>query len=927
MASRFTDEQWRSILDLSEAAAELSPQARLSFLESVDSSPDVIQEVFSLLGEYHSCAPLPERVGAQVGHFIITGHLGRGGVGDVYSARDTELERVVALKFLRPEAIELHGAVERVIREARTASALNHPNIVTIHEVIRSESTVAIVMEFVEGAALRQRCGTPLPIPEVQRLGEEIARALAAAHAAGIVHRDIKPENIIVRPDGSLKVLDFGLATSAVPREQADNRISTSHLFAGTWRYMSPEQAGGEAVSGATDIFSLGLVLYELCTGQLPFPANSAFGTLEALVAGDICRPSKLNVAVPEALDLLILAMLAKNPASRPSAAAVAETLQNLQRQLSPVPTKFRRSSAVAALAVLGALAIAAIFLLPVFRAPSRPSAPLIPFPIFAESGSKSTPSFSPDGKRILYAWKKPEEKASGIYVQTVDGDNESPSQPSRLTHSDAAEISPVWSPDGQTIAFLRGDLHRKLTLFLCDPSGGHERSLADLAGSFEVESRSLEWTPDSKWLFISERRGGHSALALVSAETGRKRLLTPTAPQWDDVTPSISPDGKTLAFVRYLGDGFSQIATLQLDRNYNAAGSLVLLDWPGLRTTTVHDPTWASNQDLLFVANPDGVRRIWRSRDGRQPEPIVDLGESVASPITSRGGHRLVYLKNLDDTNIWKLDLEAISSGHAKPATQIIASSRMDQRPAVSPDGTKLAFESNRGGFTEIWIADLRNGQTWPLTHMRSMSGSPRWSHDGKWVVFDSRVKTSSKLFKAPSQGGNPVQLTSGDATDMLPVWSADDQSIYFSSNRSGLYRIWRVPSDGGKAVAVSADAGTAPELTADGEFLYYLKENYKEGELRRIELRSGKEALINGNVIFRGFVLRNRSVYYVTPNASLGPSLQVLNTDTKRISSLGNLSKNLAGGLSIAPDGKFLYYAQFDNSGDEIMLVNNFR
>ncbi len=925
MASHFTDEQWRSILDLSEAAAELSPQARLSFLESIDSSPEVIREVLCLLDEYHSSAPLPDRVGTRVGRFLITGHLGRGGVGEVYSARDTELERIVALKFLIPAAIESQGTVERVIREARTASALNHPNIVTIHEVIRAEATVAIVMEFVEGATLRQRCGTPFPIPEVQHLGEEIARALAAAHAAGIVHRDIKPENVIVKPDGSLKVLDFGLATSAAPREQTDNRISTSHLFAGTWRYMSPEQARGEAISGATDVFSLGLVLYELCTGRHPFPADSVFETLQKLVAEEIQRPSKRNVAVPEALDSLILAMLAKNPANRPSAAAVAEGLHKQQQLLSPVPARSRRNFTVAALAILGLLAIAAIFFLPGLRAPSLP-APLIPFPIFVEPGTKSTPSFSPDGKRVVYAWKQG-EKAAGIYVQTVDGDNESPSQPARLTHSDAAEISPVWSPDGQIIAFLRGDLHRQLTLFLCDPSGGHERSLADLAGSFEIESRSLEWTPDSKWLFISERRGGHSSLALVSAETGRKRLLTSAVPQWDDVTPSISPDGRTLAFVRYLGDGFSRIATLPLDRNYNAAGALVLLDWPGFRTTTVRDPAWVSNHDLLFMAYPDGVHRIWRSRDGKQPEPIVDLGESVASPTASRNGHRLAYLKNLDDTNIWKLDLEAISSGQAKPSTQIISSSRMDHRPAVSPDGTKMAFESNRSGFTEIWMADLRNGQTWPLTHMRSMSGSPRWSHDGKWIVLDSRVKTSSKLFKVPSEGGNPVQLTAGNATDMLPVWSADDQSIYFSSDRSGLYRIWRVSSDGKDAVAVSADAGTAPELTADGEFMYYLKGDYKEGELRRMDLRSGKESLVNANVIFRGFALGNRSVYYLTPNASVGPALQVLNMDTKRISRLGNLPNSVIGGFSIAPDGRFLYYAQFDNSGDEVMLVNNFQ
>ena len=198
-------------------------------------------------------------------------------MGEVFSAQDTELGRTVALKFLLPDAFESSSTVESFIREAKAASSLNHPNIVTVHEVIRSESSRAIVMELVEGASLRELCGSAQPIDLVIRTGQQIANALAEAHVHGIVHRDVKPENIMVRGDGYVKVLDFGLA-----RQMAVDTAG-SGLPAGTLRYMSPEQIRGEPLTGASDVFSLGLTLYELLTGSHPFESSSAFETAVAI--------------------------------------------------------------------------------------------------------------------------------------------------------------------------------------------------------------------------------------------------------------------------------------------------------------------------------------------------------------------------------------------------------------------------------------------------------------------------------------------------------------------------------------------------------------------------------------------------------------------------------------------------------------------
>jgi len=221
-----TQQQWQAAWKIYQAAQELPDSERRAFVESASPDPEIVQEVLAMLEapEPPPDPPAPSTwVGKEIGRYVVTAQLGCGGMGEVYSARDTELGRDVALKFLAPEAIGSRSAVERVIREAKAASALNHPNIVTVHEVIRSESTLAIVMELVDGTALRKLCGTPLPLDQLLHSGQQIAQALAAAHGLGVVHRDVKPENIMVRRDGYIKVLDFGLARQVAAAERSSD--------------------------------------------------------------------------------------------------------------------------------------------------------------------------------------------------------------------------------------------------------------------------------------------------------------------------------------------------------------------------------------------------------------------------------------------------------------------------------------------------------------------------------------------------------------------------------------------------------------------------------------------------------------------------------------------------------------------------------
>src|SRR5215469_4396052 len=323
--ARMTNEQWRIAWRVVNSARELPVEGRRTFIESQTSDPEIVGRVIELLEappeeELFAAAPV-DRTGVRVERYQVAELRGRGGMGEVYSARDTELNREVAIKFLSPQRLGTSGTVERLIQEARAASALNHPGIVTVHDVIRSEDSLAIVMERVDGVALRSLCGKPNTPAEVARLGSQIAEALEAAHAGGVVHRDIKPENLMVRPDGYVKVLDFGAAA------QIGSGDDLAGIPIGTLGYMSPEQIQGKALTGASDVFSLGVVLSELASGLHPFRQDTAALTTKAIQTSEPGWLTADKCKIAEPLGSLLRSMLAKEPELRPSAVMVAARL------------------------------------------------------------------------------------------------------------------------------------------------------------------------------------------------------------------------------------------------------------------------------------------------------------------------------------------------------------------------------------------------------------------------------------------------------------------------------------------------------------------------------------------------------------------------------------------------------------------------
>ena len=819
------EKRWREVWEAFRAARELPASERRAYARSAITDPEELDELLALLASEESAqlssgqpiatdgsgtdepAPRQEwaRLGQTFGRFVVASPLGRGGMGEVYSARDTELNRTVAMKFLPSGDIGNPESVNRFLREAHAASALNHPGIVTVYDVVRDGSAVGIVMELIEGVSMRQMCGNPRPAAQVADWGRQIAISLAAAHAAGIIHRDIKPENLMLRPDGFVKVLDFGLA-----RQTKGSLLnSVTPHFSGTLRYMSPEQVRGEVTKPATDIFTLGIVLYELATGVHPFgPESPLTGDAKPHVTTPTSPPpsdallapylittrepqpaAEIEPSVPAELDALLRAMLQKDAVKRPSAEFVADGLlavqhssksKKNQRRRVRVPSGLRVAVAVLALGV--ALGGAVFWALR--QKSSDGVAPVIVegLPLTGAPGNETNPAFSPDGRQIAYAWDgggSPGERS--IYVRLVDGGN-----PLRLT-SGAEDDNPVWSPEASKIAFLRYS-QSGVQLIAVPALGGAHRVLGTVADARLLKRKLLTWSPDADELIVVDSPGDSGQASRFSLyglriSSGRKRRLTLPPEGMDDMQPVFSPDGRELAFLRRQG----------------ALYQFHVLDTVGGRTRQlaaepgVEGLAWSTDgRSLIFCTDASPPRRVQvLSQAGGKPRPAYfQFGSEVRSLVLSPPAGRMAFVHEQEDKNIW-----ALTKGDGA-LRRLIASTRADEDPSISRDGRKIAFTSNRTGAYEIWVCERDGSNPHPVTSQRTFAGSTAWSPDSQTVAYDSAVGGPTEIWFANADGGPPRRLMNSPLPGFIPSWSADGAWIYFVGK--GL-QIWKTKVAGG--------------------------------------------------------------------------------------------------------------------------------
>ena len=658
-----TDEQWRLAWQAYAAVADLSPEERRSFLIAYETELEVLDEVNSMLEEAQTTldAPLPKtgwRNGTRFGRYEVGELLGSGGMGEVYAADDSELSRKVAIKFLRPEMTASSRQVERLMREARAASALNHPHIITVYELIHVKDDVAIAMELVEGRSLRHFCGKPQDTAQIVLWGRQIAQALAGAHQRKIIHRDIKPENLMVRDDGILKVLDFGIAGQW---DSAGKKSSVQLSWTGgTLNYMSPEQARGEQATGASDVFSLGIVLYELATGTHPFRSLSAIDTLHAIEHAEPKSPSSFDRKIPVPLEILLLRMLSKDPDSRPSASEVEQQLTLVGASDWDRHTRFPPWAAAVLTLLTAAAAVTYIFR-DKFSEEKEPQFAQLTHQV--NENRVTAAAISADGKTLLFA-----TLSSAVYRRRMsDGLTQPLNMPSGLRVDRIA-----WFNDGSKI-LLEGSITGALDqyepgIWVMPAEGGKPEQVA-------FGARNGVPSPNGAQIAFTSTDG--SLLSVISVIGGNRREIRSGGDTTSFTSLVWSPDGKRIAFQR---------------AEYVPTADLAL------------------NPKAFLALNAN--RRNYESVDVDSGRLIVSANNFMMESACGLNDGTILFLRNTAENstvyNLWRLRTDLRTGRFLHPAQQLTHQDYTLKQISASPDGKELVAVRGVNSHPNIYVADL---------------------------------------------------------------------------------------------------------------------------------------------------------------------------------------------------------------------------
>ena len=927
------------------------------------------------------CSAMP--AGRAVSHYRLLEKLGEGGMGVVYKAEDTKLERLVALKFLAEHLLNDDQAKQRFLREARSAAALNHPNICTVYEIDEADGQIFIAMAFLEGESLEARIERgPQPIQEAVDIAEQIAKGLQAAHNRGIIHRDIKPANILIASDGQVRIMDFGLARLAEA-----SRLTRFPIAMGTVAYMSPEQARGLDVDHRSDIWSLGVVMYEMIAGRRPFQGQYDQVLLYEIEQQKPEPLSAVRAGVTAELEFLVSRCLAKEPIARPSTAQeIAVYLRGLSDQwksgpsaLSATAAAMLRSAACGAVtesstnrlmasnrltallgkhnfkrvltaaAILVALVLCSILfrdtLLPGNRAndvlgevpPAALQAglstdpvavPPVPGtrPLTSFMGEETEAAFSPDGARLAFVWTGPQGENRDIYLMAVSG-----AGAARLTHDPKRDWSPAFSPDGETIAFLRQLSEDRHELRVVPSTGGSERLIGESRAA--GIALGLSWSRDGKALALVDRQNGDAAnrVYVFDIDAGKSRPASRTLPGGlGEAFPQWSPDGKSLAFVR--------------DEKHSATAVVVISLSDGTEKTYPADTFGGLGW------TPDSARLMFPSPQGQVGGHLLELnlltgkttGPGIASqrilyPAVSPTANSVAYSHRSADSNIWKRAISGPGSLTAEqPAVPAILSTWDEDSPTFSPDGRLVAFSSNRSGSYEIWVSEPNGAAPRQITRFeRSLAGSPSWSPDGRVIAFDHRDQSPADIYVVDASGGMPRRVTDHPGQDILPRWSRNGRWIYFSSDRDGTPRIWRVPALGGNAERVTTLRGFECIEDPSRPILYFTRsEDEKELGIWRHDLETGEETpvaaladvgverywtIAGGGLYFKGF--RGR-----LPRDRTDSPLYRLDLATGAVFQVGKIPGTIVNGpsgLAVSPDEATILFVQRDYYNTDIFMT----
>ena len=812
--------------------------------------------------------------GTKLGRYEIRSKIGEGGMGEVYLARDTQLDRTVALKILSAEIARDQQRLYRFLQEARAASKLKSSHVAHIYEIGEAEEHHFIAMEYVEGQPLNKKMGgRPMEAAEIVKLGIQIARALDEAHSKGITHRDIKPQNIIVTPEAEVKVLDFGLAKlSGVPSQAADltpdselaTKVKTSPgIVMGTVNYMSPEQAMGREVDHRTDVFSFGVVLYEMATARVPFSGASLTETIDRIAHAQPEAIARFNYNLPAELEVIIKKALRKSRDERyQSARDLLVDLRDLERELefaarmehsvapsisdstqpvnseqateiltsgqpslitaetSTTPTqvssaeyltrevKRHKKGVVIVLAVLSIAAIGLAFGLYKFLS-HKPRFNLQTGKItrLTSHGKVGSATISPDGKYVAYTLV--DDSGSSLWVKYLaTGSNVQIVPPAGPGVGGAGQSS--FSPDGNYIYYLRNERGRVSgVLYQVPVLGGTSKKLLENASR-------ISFSPDGK-RFAFERRyasEGEDAIIIANADgTGEQKLATRKHPDFFLGGAAWSPDGRTIAcpIGGFTGGYYRSIGVIDI-----SDGTQRVL--PSHRWNDVERVAWLPDGSGLITTAQERAGdqyQMWQISypAGESRTLTNDLSDYHLVSLTADAGALVTVLSDIT-ANVWLVPYGDWANGRQLTSSKTNGLSSV----AFLHDG-RIVFDSRASGNPDLWIMDAEGGNQKQLTDDAYAERSARETGDSRYIVFDSWRSGTIQLWRMNVDGGNPKLLTTTPGFNATA--SPDGKWVVFGTFTVGGFSIWKVSIDGGDPVQVTHKYSLNPAISPDGKLI----------------------------------------------------------------------------------------------------------